>query len=132
MPGAVLRVGGSKSAVRRFLASSALRPHRVYLKGEPLSPSSPRVARSSYFLVMASRADGDDFRRQLRETRRFLVRYAKDLRALKRAGLHAVVDFGVYDLRTDEKPLLSWRVDVETSALLGRLGVEMEISLYDP
>jgi hypothetical protein len=130
MPGAVLRVGGSKAAIRRVLASSSLKPHRVYIKGEPTSQGSPILAKSSYFLVMASNAEGDKFPRQVSEVRRFLVRYAKDLRALRRAKLHAVIDFGVYDLRTSDRPLQSWRVDTETSKLLGTLGVDLEISIY--
>ena len=130
MPGAVLRVDGSKSAIQRFLTATRIKPHRVYLKGEPMSPRSAVSARHSYFLVMASNAQGDDFERQTREVGRFLKRHMKDLRALASHRLHAVIDFGVLDTRTAANPLLSWRFPITLCDLMTKAGVEAELSIY--
>jgi len=64
MPGAVLRVGGSKKGIRDFLAKSRIKPTRVYIKGEPTSPGSDINARHSYFLVSASNAPGANYLRE--------------------------------------------------------------------
>jgi hypothetical protein len=132
MPGAILRVGGSKLGLQRFLARSSFKPRRVYFRGEPVAPGSKVLASQSYFLVEASAASGSDFPKQLRDVQRFVRKNMRDLRALARHRLHAVVDFGVYDTRTAKRVLLSWRIPVPLLASLSKAGVEAELSLYDP
>ena len=131
MPGAILRVGGSKASLRRFLAQTSLKPHRVYLRGEPTSHGARHVSKNSYFLVVASKAGGDDFPKQVRDVARFVKVNLKDLQAMPSHRLHAVVDFGVYDTRTRKHPLLSWRLPVPLHSLLSKAGLEAEISIYD-
>jgi hypothetical protein len=132
MPGAVLRVGGTKSGIRRFLARSKLKPHRIFVRGEPAFPKSPRPAAWNGFLVTVSKADGTDLKKQLRDASRFLNRHMTELRSLRSFRLHGVIDFGVYDTRSKDRLLLSWRLPGSVSALLGQAGLDMEISLYDP
>lgn len=131
MPGAVLRVGGSKKGIRNFLAKSRITPTRVYFKGEPTSPGSAILARWTYFLVQASGASGDDFRRQTRDALRFFRRHERELRTLAKHRLHAVLDFGVHDIRSKDRVLLSWRLPLSLVRLLGAAGIEAEISLYN-
>jgi hypothetical protein len=49
MPGAVLRVGGSTAAIRRRLGVTRMKPHRIYIRGEPVVSGSKILARHSYF-----------------------------------------------------------------------------------
>jgi len=130
MSGAVLRVGGSKQAIRALLARTRMKPQRVYLQGEPTSPGSAQLARRSYILVSASSAEGDDFARQLRDSTRFIRRHLRELRGLRRHRLHAVLDFAVHDTRTPDRPLLSWRLPVALLELLAAGGIEAEVSVY--
>ncbi len=132
MPGAVLRVGGTKSGIRRFLARSKLKPHRIFVRGEPAFPNSPRPAAWNGFLVTISTADGTDLKKQLRDASRFLNHHMAELKSLRSFRLHGVIDFGVYDTRTKDQALLSWRLPVSVCALLGKAGLDVEISLYDP
>jgi hypothetical protein len=81
---------------------------------------------------MASRAPGDDFTQQVRDVARFVRAHLNDLRALPRYRLHAVIDFGVIDTRTRQRPLLSWRIPAALQALLSKARLDVEISIYDP
>jgi hypothetical protein len=81
---------------------------------------------------MVSDAAGDDFPKQLRDASRFLKRHMADLRSLSSYRLHGVIDFGVYDMRSKKRPLLSWRLPPTLTALFGKSGLDVEMSLYDP
>ena len=127
--GAILRVGGSKKGVQSFLGTSSLKPHRVYLRGEPTSVGSKILARSNYFLVLASDAPESDFALQVKETSRFLERHMRDLKALRQHKLHAVIDFAVTDTRTQGSPALSWRLPLSLIQLLNQAAIDAELSL---
>ena len=132
MSGAVLRVGGLTAGLRRFLGRSRLKPHRVYIKGKPASPGSKTLAKRSYFLVMVSNADGDEFSKQHRDAARFLRRNMLELRSLPRYRLSGVIDFGVYDTRSYDNPMLSWRFSPSLLALFGQAHLDAEVSIYNP
>ena len=127
--GAILRVCGSKKGVLAYPGECDLKPHRVYLRGEPTSVGSKVLARSTYFLVEASNAPESDFPLQVRETTRFLKRHMRDLKAVPRHRLHAVIDFAVSDTRAKDSPLLSWRFPVAFVRLLNKAAIDVEISL---
>jgi hypothetical protein len=129
MSDAILRVGGSTAGIHAFLKRTALKPHRVYLRGEPMSPGSVIVSRRSYFLIAVSRASDGDFAKQTRAATRFVRQHMRDLKALPRHKLHAVIDFGVYDTRTKQSPLLSWRFPVSLLKLFAAAAIESEISV---
>jgi hypothetical protein len=127
--GAILRVGGSKKGVKAYLQQSSLKPHRVYLKGEPTSPGSRILAKSNYFLVCASNAPESDFPLQIRETGRFLRRHMRDLQALAKFRLHAEIDFAVTDARSSNGTiLLSWYIPRAFVRLLDEAAIEARIS----
>ena len=127
--GAILRVGGSRKGLRSYLAGSNLKPHRVYLRGDPISVGSNILARSNYFLVRASNAPESDFPLQVREASRFLKCHMCELKALSRHKLHAVIDFSVFDIRSKDSPMLSWRFPSAFIRLLDEAAIDAEISL---
>jgi hypothetical protein len=127
--GAILRVGGSKKGVKAYLQGSTLKPHRIYLKGEPTSPGSKTLAKSSYFLVCASNAPESDFPLQIRETARFLRRHMRDLRRLAKHGLHAEIDFAVTDDRSSSgATFLFWYIPKSFIRLLDEAAIDAKIS----
>jgi hypothetical protein len=83
-------------------------------------------------LVSVSKADADNLKKQLQDASRFLKRHMSELRSLRSFRLHGVIDFAVYDMRSKDRPLLTWRLPAAFIALLGRAGLDMEISLHDP
>ena len=127
-----MRVGGPTSGMRRFLDRSHLKPHRVYVKGQPPSPESKILAARSYFLVLVSPADGNDFEKQQRDAARFLRRHMRELRTLGTMRLRGVIDFVVADTRNYDHPLLSWRFSPQLMALFARAGIDAELSIYAP
>jgi len=132
MPGAMLRVGGSKAGVRAFLKITRMKPRRIYLRGEPTSPGSKILARANYFLVDVSSASGSHFPQQVQDATRFMKRHLRELKSLRRHKLHAVVDFGVYDDRSEDAPMLSWRFPSKLMKLFSTAGIDGEVSIYDP
>jgi hypothetical protein len=127
--GAILRVSGSKKGVKTYLLRSRLKPHRVYLKGEPTTPGSQILAKSNYFLVCASNAPESDFPLQLKETARFLRRYMRDLKVLAKHKLHAEIDFAVTDARASTgRILLFWYMPRSFVRLLDEAAIAAKIS----
>ena len=127
--GAILRVGGSKKGVTAYLERTRLEPHRVYLKGEPTSPGSKNLAKSNYFLVLASNAPESDFPLQIQDTARFLRRHMRDLKTLSNYRLHGEIDFGVTDARAiTGSVFLFWYLPRSFIRLLHEAEIDAKIS----
>lgn len=130
MPGCVLRVASSTSNVEDLVRVSGLTPVAVFKKGSPRFPGSEVMSRTSGFNVVVSVAEG--LPPQVRDAVRFLTRHARGLGRLRRhatfVGMH--LDFGLYDRASPDRPWPSYRVPAGLVALLGKHGMELELSFY--
>jgi hypothetical protein len=128
MPGAVLRVSGSKVGVQRFLARSKWKPTAVYWKGEKRFESSTRVSDVNGFNLSVSDAPGSQLKLQVREVKRFLRRERSELRSLTRLNLHCTIDFGVHAV--GDSGVAFYHFDIDLLVALAQAGVELEVSHY--
>ena len=129
MPSCVLRVSGSTAKVRRFLASSALEPDRVFWKGEPVNRASKRLVQHSGFNIELSAAEG--LPSQAAQAVRFARRHQAALSLIPQLGFRAVsIDFGLYDLATEDRPWPSYSIPVAVARLAAELGAKIELSFY--
>jgi len=130
MPGCVLRVASSTAKVEDLVRVSGLTPVTVFKKGHPKALGSAVMSRTSGFNVVVSAAEV--LQSQVRDAVRFLTRHARGLRRLRR---HATfvgmsLDFGLSDRASPDRPWPSYRVSAELVALLGKHGMELELSFY--
>jgi len=128
MPGTVLRVSGSKVAVKRFLEESRWKPIIVYWKGKPKFPNSSRLSTINGFNHSVSDAAGSRLDLQVRDAKRFLRRERLELRRLKRLNLHSTLDFGVEADR--DAPMKFYRFDATLLSQIAEAGFDLELSQY--
>lgn len=125
----MLRVSGSTAKVRKFLAASSLQPVHVFWKGEPGVIKSRGPIKTSGFNIALSRAE--DLPAQATQAARFIRRHKDDLLLIKSLGFSLVtIDFGLYDLATEDRPWPSYRLPVTFIQLAGELGCTIELSFY--
>src|SRR5690606_13015241 len=109
MPSCILRVSGSTAKVRKFLASSSIEPRRVFWKGEPRNPKSRVLIKVSGFNIELSTAEG--LEAQSKQAVRFIRKHKDDLLLIKSLRFSSTaIDFGLYDLATDDRPWPSYRL----------------------
>jgi hypothetical protein len=129
MPSCILRVSGSTAKVRKFLASSSIEPRRVFWKGEPRNPKSRVLIKVSGFNVELSTAEG--LEAQSKQAVRFIRKHKDDLLLIKSLRFSSTaIDFGLYDLATDDRPWPSYRLPSSFIQLASDLGWEIELSFY--
>ncbi|MFC5571559.1 hypothetical protein ACFPN1_15980 [Lysobacter yangpyeongensis] len=127
MPSCVLRVSGSTAKVRQFLAQSGLQPLRVFWKGE--ARPGGRVTQQSGFNIELSAAEG--LSAQARQAVRFARQHQTALSLIPKLGFRAVsIDFGLYDLATEDQPWPSYSVPTAVAQLAAELGATIELSFY--
>lgn len=131
MPGCVLRVSGSASKVKKFLAKSSLTPSKVYWRGEPGFPKSRGPSKISGFNVAVSSSAGGALEKQAKQVAHFIRSHTNDMLLLKSLGFkRAVLDFGLYDLATEERPWPSYSLPASFIELIGGYGFEIQFSFY--
>lgn len=128
MPGAVLRVSGSKAGVQRFLKESSWKPIIVFWKGKPKFESSKRLSATNGFNHSVSNASGSRLDLQIRDAKKFLVRERAATKLLKRLKLHSTLDFGVE--ATSDAPAKFYRFDLRLLSQLSEAGIDLELSNY--
>ena len=129
MPSCVLRVAGATSKVREFCEKSRLEPLRVFWKGKPVNPSSNRISTVSGFNIELSAADG--LALQAAQASRFIRKHKADFMLVKSLGFRAVsIDFGLYDLATEDRPWPSYSVPAPLISLASEIGASIELSFY--
>ena len=130
MPGCILRVVSTRTAIESLIKTSDLRPFKIYRKGEPIVSGSKKLSRYSGFNVDVSQAD--DLDNQVREAIRFLKKHSAGLRRLRRhrSFKEMTLDFGVWN-RAPQKPAQFFRLPDPLVQLSGKSGIGIELSLYD-
>jgi hypothetical protein len=117
--------------VEGLVEASGLRPIAIRRKGEPRVAGASRLWRTSGFNVDVSSVDGA-IEKQVRDAIRFLRGNSIGLRRLRRrknfGGM--VLDFGLYDAATEDRPWPSYRLPAILVELAGKLGIEIELSFY--
>lgn len=128
MPGAVLRVSGTKRSVAKFIELSAWKPLCVYWKGKPRFTASTRLSEVNGFNVNVSDAPGMHLQQQVQDATGFLRRHAAEFRRLKRLKLHGTFDFGV-EAKDPGGPAY-YRFPNKFILNLSRYGLDLELSYY--
>ena len=129
MPSCMLRVSGSTAKVRKFLAASSIQPVRVCWKGEPSILKSRGPIETSGFNIELSRAEG--LSAQSTQAAKFIRKHKNDILLIKSLGFSsATIDFGLYDLATEDRPWPSYRLPTAIIQLAGDLGCSVELSFY--
>jgi hypothetical protein len=130
MPGCVLRVSGSTAKVREFLATSKLRPSLVYFKGEAILKNRTPSKTSGFNVPASSAAAATSLSRQCASVIAFITRHRDELRKLKELGLTSLLDFGLYDLATAERPWPTYNLSPKLVSVAGEFGLGIELSFY--
>jgi hypothetical protein len=129
MPSCILRVSGSTAKVRRFLSSTALVPDPVFWKGKPANHVSKRIVQHSGFNIELSAAEG--LPRQAAQAVRFARRHQASLSLIPQLGFRTVsIDFGLFDLATEDRPWPSYSIPVAVARLAAELGATIDLSFY--
>lgn len=131
MPDCVLRVAGSKAKVKKFLAESSFTPVKVYYCGEFGHGKSRGPNKISGFHVSLSGFHGTSISKQASQAVKFITNRRSDFTLLasykfKRTSL----DFGLYDLASEERPWPSYRISRKLVELAGEFGLEIVLSFY--
>ncbi len=131
---AVLRAAGREFDVEAFLASSTLKPCRVYRRGEPRFPgalSGDKRNDKSGMNIPVAVAEFADLPGQVAEARAFLQTEAKEIRRLVTfPGVEGVaLDFGI---ERRDVAIQCDRLPADLIRLAGSLGLEIELSQYPP
>ena len=128
MPDCILRVFGSKRRIDAFLTrAKSVKAYSVFQKGQPLTAASSRVARRTGFNVLVSRADGN-LVAQVQDALRFLTRHRSDLSMLHEllGPGHAILDFGLWDISSENLPWPKFQLPPRLIAEAGRYGFGLE------
>lgn len=131
MPSCMLRVSGSTAKVRKFLAVSSIQPVRIFWKGEPGALKSRGPIKISGFNIELSSAEY--LPAQATQAAKFIRKHKDDILLIKSLGFSSVaIDFGLYDLATEDRPWPSYRLPAAIIQLAGELGCSIELSFYGP
>lgn len=129
MPSCILRVYGSTAKVRKFLAVTSIRPIRVFWKGEPQALKSRGLIEISGLNIQLSGAEC--LAAQATQAVRFIRKHKSDFLLIKSLGLSAAtIDFGLYDLATEDRPWPSYRLPPAIIQLASELGCSIDLSFY--
>lgn len=129
MPSCILRVSGSTAKVRKFLATASIQPVQVFWKGEPQLLKSRGLIKTSGFNIQLSSAEG--LPAQAIQAVRFLRKHKKDLLVIKSLGFSSrTIDFGLFDLATEDRPWPSYRLPPTLIQLAGEFGFSIDLSFY--
>jgi len=129
MPSCILRVCGSTAKVRKFLTNSSIEPVQVFWKGEPRTSQGRSIVKASGFNIVLSSAEGIEA--QAAQAVRFIRKHKDDIFLIKSLGFSsAAIDFGLYDLASDNRPWPSYRLPSHLVQLASDLGCGIELSFY--
>ena len=131
MPGCILRVAGSTEKVKRFLRQSHIEPCKVYWRGEPGFPKSRGPNKVSGFNISLSGSNGESIEKHAQQAIAYLRKHHEEMALIKSLGFKRTsIDFGLYDLSTEERPWPSYRLPSSLVQLAGELGFEIVLSFY--
>ena len=127
----MLRVGGKKFDVDKFLALSKLKPTDVFRKGEPRSKAKPNGKKNeiSSINISVSKADFTQVNKQIADAIKFLQKNKTEIRGLTQSlGVdNSELDFGIVKrnvaVQTDCLP-------PDLISLAGNLGLGISMTLY--
>jgi len=131
MPSCVLRVSGSTIKVKKFLRECSLEPWKVYLRGDPGVSASRGPVKVSGFNVVMSGSHGESIEKLARETLAFLLKHHADLLLMKSMKFKcSTIDFGLYDMATEDRPWPSYKLPAALVEAAGELQLEIVLSFY--
>lgn len=131
MPACMLRISGSTIKIKRLLRDSSLKPSKVYFRGDPGFPKSRGPVENSGFNIVLSESHGGAIEKQAREALSYMRKHKNALMLIKSMKFKfSVIDFGLYDLRTEDQPWPSYRLPAAFIEAAGELGFEVTLSFY--
>ncbi len=125
----VLRAGGNEFDPELFLSDSTLVACSTRRRGEPIRPSSPKLAKAGGVTIDVSHAGFDEFEEQITDAIVFLKENREEIRRLVEfAGVESAgLDFGV---AWQDVAAQCDRLPATLVRLAGQLGLDLEISHY--
>nr|WP_315485419.1 hypothetical protein [uncultured Undibacterium sp.] len=88
---------------------------------------------TSGFNIIMSGSHGESIEKLVRQTLVFLHEHRMDMLLLKSMKFKiSTIDFGLYDLSTEDRPWPSYRLPASLIAIAGELGFEIVLSFYGP
>jgi len=131
MPQCMLRVIGSARKIRKFLECSSFEPSSVFYKGDPGFPRSRGPRMTSGFNIVLSVSNNGLIKTQTKEAAAFIKKRYEEFERLSRFGFDSVcLDFGLFDLSTEDSPWPSYRLPNKIIEYSGVLGFEVILSFY--
>jgi hypothetical protein len=129
----MLRVFGLAKKVKRFLAESYFEPSKVWFRGDPHFIKSRGSMKISGFSLPISGSHGASIMQQALDASRCIEQNHEEFSRLAFFRfLRTSLDFGLYDLATEEQPWPSYRIPKRLVMLAGKFGFEIELSFYGP
>jgi hypothetical protein len=116
------------------LATTTLRPYKVYFRGEPGFPRKKiPLKRSGFSVEVTSSSLGASLQEQCKGAAAFLRKHDREFRRLKAARFEAVVlDFGLWDRATENQPWPTYTLSRALVETAGMYGFVIELSFYGP
>jgi len=131
MPDCVLRVAGSTTKMKKFLAGSTFEPTKVYFRGEPGIVKSRGTNKISGFNVSLSGSHGTSIEKQARQAIKFMEANRNEFTILASFKFKFVtIDFGLNDLATKKHPWPCYRLPKRLVELAAEFGFDIELSFY--
>jgi len=130
----ILRIVGENFDVDNFIDRSAIKPYKIFYKGEPqyaIKPDGKKIERSGCSIEI-SKVDFENLDQQIDDALVYLNQNQEKLRWINKNPeiQYAVLDFGLnYD---SDKFVQSHYLPNEFLKLVSELGVGIEISIYHP
>lgn len=134
MPDCILRVWTPKAKLKTCLSELAtIKPYSVFVKGQPVTPASSRLAKATGLNVLVSRADGD-LPGQVRDAVRFIRVHIEDFEYLQRSlgSKHIWLDFGLWETSSEERPWPCFLLPDTLVTLAGKFSIALNLSFYGP
>ncbi len=129
----ILTVSNKTKSFKEFLATTSLPYYTVYEKGEKSDIPSIKSAYVRYgFSCDVSDRPWDDLDGQIRDSIRFMKKYAHEFKKLRRQYRGLDIDFSFpYYCRLSERVVAQYDdFPPEFLTLAGRLGIGLELGLY--
>ena len=129
-----LSIIGKNFDVDLFLKKTKLRPHHVFLKGEPIFKTQPKSKRRQYsgITILTSTRNFKNLKAQINATIRYLNRNKVKLRFISRTKevQYAILDFGIDSDMLSKKFSHSEIFPNKLLRLAAELGLDIEVSIY--
>lgn len=120
-----------KDQLEVYLGKTTFKDITAFRRGELRFPSSknPKKVLRNGINIRVSNADFFDFRKQVRDATRFLIRHTSEVRRLRKSASRGSV-FLDFAIGIPDSIMTCYRIPEELSQVCSSLGLDIEISQY--